>query len=175
MRFLLLAVSLPLFILDQITKHWVVRHFPPPDEDPTVEIEVVPGFFWLHRLHNTGFSFGTLNGWKYANWVLGGIAVAALTAIVWMWRKGGFPTRTGRISAALLVSGICGNVVDRLTHGYVVDFLRFRLGAWYERLSGSPFFASFNVADSCISVAAVLLFITAFQKPPAPAPKEATT
>ena len=174
MRFLLLAVSLPLFMLDQITKHWVVRRFPSPDEDPTVEIEVIPGFFWLHRLHNTGFSFGTLNGWKYANWVLGGVAVTALTAIVWMWKKGGFPTKTGQLCAALLVSGIVGNVTDRLTHGYVVDFLRFRLGDWYERLTGSPFFASFNVADSCITVAAVLLFITAFQKP-AEASAEART
>ena len=184
----LLFLSLPLYILDQLTKWWTVARFDDPDtagfqvrrffgrvlnDDPTTadyheEIEVIPGFFWLHRLHNTGVAFGKFNGGAYSNYIFGGISLAAFVAITWMWRRNLFPTRLGRLSAALLLSGIAGNLTDRLTHGYVVDFLHFRLGPAYARLSGSEYFPSFNVADSCITVAAILLFLTSFQKMPAP-------
>ena len=164
----LLSLTLPLYLLDQATKLWVLRRFAPPDDvGGHEEIEVIPGFFWLHRLHNTGVAFGRFNGGAYSNVIFGSISLVALIAIAVLWRKNGFPTRLGRTAAALFITGILGNLTDRLSHGYVVDFLRFRLGTWYERLTGSPFFASFNVADSCICVAAGLLFLSAWQKQPA--------
>jgi signal peptidase II len=164
----LLSLTLPLYLIDQATKLWVLRRFPPPTEfGPHEEIEVIPGFFWLHRLHNTGVAFGRFNDGKHSNLIFGSISLAALVAVVAIWRGNGFPTRIGRAAATLLITGILGNLTDRLVHGYVVDFLRFRLGDWYRKLTGDPFFASFNVADSCICIAAALLFISAFQKPKA--------
>jgi signal peptidase II len=166
-----LTVSLPLLVLDIVTKIWCVGRFPHPELDPLPEIEVVPGFFWLHRLHNTGMAFGQLNGWKYANYLFLPLYLGALFMIVRFSRTGVFPGRLGRLAAALMVSGICGNMIDRLTRGYVVDFLRFRLGDWYERLTGSPYFASFNVADACICVAAGCLLVISFF-PPSVEPEE---
>jgi signal peptidase II len=165
----LLFLTFPLYLLDQATKLWVLRRFAPPGEFGSEEIEVIPGFFWLHRLHNTGVAFGRFNGGAYSNLIFGTISLVALVAIAVIWRKNGFPTQVGKLAAALLITGILGNLTDRLWHGYVVDFLRFRLGTWYERLTGSPFFASFNVADSCICVAAALLFFCAWRPAPAPA------
>ncbi|MGI8602633.1 MAG: signal peptidase II [Verrucomicrobiales bacterium] len=150
-------LTLPLYLLDQITKILVLRRFPPPDELGNFEeIEVVPGFFWLHRLHNTGVAFGRFNEVAYSNLIFGAVSVVALIAIVIMWAKNTFPTRLGQISAALLMAGILGNLTDRVWHGYVVDFLKFDLKfmVW----------PSFNVADSCICVAAVFLFLSAWQK-----------
>ncbi|MFN0125697.1 MAG: signal peptidase II [Verrucomicrobiales bacterium] len=190
MRRWLLFLSLPLYILDQVTKWWTVARFDDPDaegfqvgrffgrtlnHDPSTAdfhetIEVIPGFFWLHRLHNTGIAFGRFNGGAWSNYIFGSISLAAFIAITWMWRRNVFPTRLGKLAATLLLTGIVGNLTDRLVHGYVVDFLRFRLGETYARLSGDPFFPSFNVADSCITVAAVLLLLTSFQKPPPPTP-----
>jgi signal peptidase II len=164
----LLFLTLPLYLFDQATKLWVVRRFAPPGEFESEEIEVIPGVFWLHRLHNTGVAFGRFNGGAYSNLIFGTISLVALVAIAVIWRKNGFPTRVGKLAAALLITGILGNLTDRLWHGYVVDFLRFRLGTWYERLTGSPFFASFNVADSCICIAAALLFFCAWRPAPAP-------
>lgn len=186
----LLLISLPLYVLDQLTKWWTVARFDDPDtegfqvrtffgrvlnDDPLTglyheEIEVIPGFFWLHRLHNTGVAFGKFNGGAWSNYIFGTVSLTAFLAITWMWRKNIFPTRLGKLAATLLLSGIAGNLTDRLVHGYVVDFLHFRLGPWYARLSGSEYFPSFNVADSCITVAAVLLFLTSWQKGPEPAP-----
>ncbi len=158
MRFFLL-LSLPLYVLDQVTKYLIVASFPNPYLEPArPPIEVIPGFFNIVRVHNTGMAFGKFNGSEYANLAFGLIAVTALVAIVMLWRKDAFPTRSGKIAASLLVSGILGNFTDRVMpgRGYVVDFLDFHLGGYH--------WPSFNVADSCICVAAALLFLSAFQK-----------
>jgi signal peptidase II len=159
-------LTLPLYILDQVTKIWVLRRFRDPDVFGFEEIEVIPNFFWLHRLHNTGVAFGQFNGGQYSNLIFGGISVLAFFLILWMWKSQSFPTAMGKTSAALLISGIMGNVTDRLWHGYVVDFLRFDLKVMM--------WPSFNVADACICVAAALLFLSSFQKIPA-AEKENTS
>jgi signal peptidase II len=149
---------LPLYILDQATKAWVLKRFPAPDDLAGYhEIEVIPDFFWLHRLHNTGVAFGRFNGGEYSNLIFGTVSVVALVAIVLMWLKGSLPTKLGKTAAALLIAGIVGNLTDRLWHGYVIDFLKFDLKFMM--------WPSFNVADSCICIAAVLLFLSAWQKP----------
>ncbi len=154
----LLSLTLPLYVLDQLTKHWILRRFPEPTYVSGDHIEVVPGFFNLVRVHNQGMAFGIGNGTPYANPLFLLIATVAVTAIVWLWRKGSFPDRTGKVAASLLLCGIFGNVTDRLIHGYVVDFLDFNLG--FMR------WPSFNVADSCICIAAGLLFILSFRPHP---------
>ncbi|MCB1236043.1 MAG: signal peptidase II [Verrucomicrobiae bacterium] len=157
MRYILF-LSLPLFFIDQLTKYWIVSDFPAPDSAETQRvIEAIPGFFNIVRVHNTGMAFGRFNGAEHANLAFGAIAITALGAIFWLWKKGAFPGPGAKTAAALLVSGILGNFTDRVLpgRGYVVDFLDFFVGAHH--------WPSFNVADSCICVAAGLLFVSAFR------------
>lgn len=183
---LFLLLSLPLFVLDQITKWWIVFKFPAPyvnefgqHVEPT---EVVwEGFFNLVRRHNQGVAFGFGNGTSWAPVVFLGVLVVALVLICVFWRKGAFENRPAKIAAALLVAGILGNLTDRLfqgfwleehedksfmtrlSKGYVVDFIDLKLPG-YEKISprSGGHWPAFNVADSCISCAAVLLFVSAF-------------
>ena len=162
-----LALSLPLFILDQITKSVIVAKFADPRLGYVESVPVIDGFFNIVRVHNTGVAFGMFNGTAWANVFFTVVASAALVFITILWRKGTFPTRVGKLAAALLASGVVGNLTDRLFRGYVVDFLDFIL-PFYDKIDprSGGHFPSFNVADSCITVAAVCLFITAFQTPP---------
>jgi signal peptidase II len=170
MRKFLLTLTLPLYVLDQWTKWLIVSNFPDAVNEPVAHrvIEVIPGFFNLVRVHNTGMAFGIMNGAEHANWFFGAIGVIAMAAITILWRKGAFPDILSKVAASLLVSGILGNLTDRLLpgRGYVVDFLDFRppfYGALFPATGGH--FPSFNVADSCICIAAVLLIIAAFRQP----------
>jgi signal peptidase II len=149
---LLLLLTLPLYILDQITKFLVLANIP-----THVTIEVIPGFFNLVQVHNTGAAFGML---KDNNWFFIGLASVALIAVAVMAKRGCFLDTPTRLGAALLASGILGNLTDRLLHGYVVDFLDVIL-PWYGH------WPAFNVADSCICVAAFLFLISGFLAPKA--------
>jgi signal peptidase II len=154
---LLLALSIPLYVLDQWSKHWIVARFPLYE----VEEEVIAGVFWLHHAANTGVAFGLFNGTAYANYAFGAISLAALGLLTWFYRMGLFPSALSRTAVALLVAGILGNLTDRLIHGYVVDFLKFDFG--FPPFNPWP---SFNVADSCVVVAASLLMVASFVEKP---------
>ncbi len=159
---LLLLLSLPLYILDQITKHWIVANFPLRGEG----MVIIENFFVIHHIDNTGIAFGQFNGGAYSNYIFGTIAIAAMGFITWLYRKGMFSGPFSRIAIVLLVAGVCGNFTDRLIHGYVVDFLSFDLHVPFA----SPW-PSFNVADSCVVIAACLLAIASFKEAPDEAPK----
>jgi len=160
MRFILF-LSLPLYVLDQITKHLIVKNFPAPPSHHS--IEVIPGFFYLVRVHNNGMAFGVLNGSPYANWLFGTFCIIALTIITVLWKRNAFPDKITRTAAALLVAGILGNFTDRIFRGYVVDFLDFQPPGYGKLVpSSGGHFPSFNVADSCICIAAGLLVLSAF-------------
>lgn len=181
---LFLYLSIPLLILDQASKWWIVDNFNAPpnhvakpgcEEPYTAEkydqIQVISGFFNIVRVHNTGMAFGIGNGTKAAKIIFPIIASLAIGMITWLWRKGAFPTMVSKLAVALLLPGILGNLIDRLLpcRGYVVDFLDFIL-PFYGKISsnGSNHFPSFNVADSCICIAAALLIISAFKGEPEP-------
>jgi signal peptidase II len=167
MRKLILFITLPLFVLDILTKQYIVSNFPDPEMiDPGTGrvVPVIDGFFSIVRVHNRGVAFGLGNHTEWANVVFGCVTVAALALIWWLCRTNAFPTKTSKVAVALLLSGVFGNLLDRFLRGYVVDFLHFYVG---ERQ-----WPSFNVADSCICIAAGLLFISAFQKAPVVKPKE---
>lgn len=171
---LLLWLSLPLLILDQVTKYLIYVNFEPPTNYYVDEIpkqgEGYLGFLYIHRVHNTGIAFGTFNGGAYANVIFGFIAASALVLLFWFSKKDAFPTRIGKIAVALLVAGIIGNLSDRIFYGYVVDFisvdLHFSFTPFWSDHPFGPRFASFNIADACISFAAIFLIIAAFQVPP---------
>ncbi len=149
---LLLLLTLPLYLLDQATKFAIVRHFVEGESS-----NVIPGFFNLARVHNKGIAFGNFSDKPFANTLFTVVALSALAAIIFYWLRGAFAGRLNGVAVALLVSGILGNLTDRLIHGYVVDFLDFFVGDWH--------WYTFNIADSCICIAAGLLFISAFRTP----------
>ncbi len=154
---LLLLLTLPLYVLDQWSKHWIMDRF----DLSQGSMEVIPGTFWLHHAANTGVAFGMFNGTKYANYAFGAIALGALALITWFYKKGLFPGKISRVAIALLVSGIFGNLTDRFVVGYVVDFLLFDF-----RFPPFNPWPSFNVADSCVVVSAILLAVSSFFEDP---------
>lgn len=175
---LLLFLSLPLYVLDQITKFWTVGKFPPPWSHEAFHEPVVENFFHLVRVHNQGVAFGFGNGSAWAPVVFLFVPVVALTMIRIFWKKGVFNHPMSQVAVALLISGIFGNLTDRLvqgflleefkgasfwqrlSEGYVVDFIAVKLPL-YDKIvpSSGGWWPAFNVADSCICIAAVLLFI----------------
>ncbi|HEY8901082.1 MAG TPA: signal peptidase II [Chthoniobacterales bacterium] len=152
---LLLGVTLPLYLLDQLTKA-LVLHFISPDHPRPV----IPDFFTLVQWHNTGAAFSLLSN---NNAFFIGLSSVALIALAIFARRGAFSDRWMALGAALLAAGILGNLTDRLLHGYVVDFLLFDLHVPFA----SPW-PAFNIADSCICVAAVIFILSSlFEKKPA--------
>ncbi len=145
-----LALALIVIVLDQFTKTLVIGWFQYGDSRP------VTGFFNLVRAHNTGAAFSFLAdaaGWQ--RWFFAGLGLAASAFIVWMIRS--HPTQKLFCAAvSLIMGGALGNVVDRLLHGYVVDFLQFRF-ALLEPLFHGGYFPAFNLADSAITLGAALL------------------
>lgn len=149
----LAAISLPLFLLDQGTKWWVLSEIPLHGSIP-----VIPGFFNLTHCYNTGAAFGLGQNNNLFFLLLSAAAFLGITAF-WMLEKiREIPTR---FACALLLAGIAGNLLDRILHGHVVDFLDFVL-PWYG------VWPAFNVADSCICVAAATLVVASFFSPPPP-------
>jgi signal peptidase II len=82
------------------------------------------------------------------------LSLVAFVALLIAWKKNVFPDKFSRWGVALIISGILGNVTDRLIHGYVVDFIQVDLHVKYA----NPW-PTFNVADSCIFIAAGLFII----------------
>jgi signal peptidase II len=175
---LLLVLTLPLYIIDQITKFWTIGTFQPPWHQPGAHITVIENFFYLVRVHNQGVAFGFGNGTAWAPVVFLFVPFIALTLLVIFWRKKAFTHPLSILAAALLVCGILGNLTDRLvqgflledfkhgsfwerlSQGYVVDFIAIKI-PFYDKLvpSSGGWWPAFNVADSCICIAAVLLFL----------------
>jgi len=153
----LLFISLPLFVVDQLTKWWIVDSYAQGE----LGISVVPGFFHIVRVHNTGAAWGMFNGTAHSNIALSVVSGLALVLLLVLWWKKAFTTIIGKLAAALLMAGILGNLADRIARQYVVDFLDFQFGDYH--------FPTFNVADSCITVAAAFFLISAFL----PEPKKA--
>jgi len=175
---LLLFLTLPLYVIDQITKFWTVYHLPPHWVQPQAVLYSVGDFFHWIRVHNQGVAFGFGNGTAWAPVVFLCVPIIALTMIRIFWKKGVFNHPVSKVAVALLLCGIFGNLTDRLVQGflltelaeatfwqrlsagYVVDFISVKLPL-YDKIvpSSHGWWPTFNVADSCICIAAVMLFI----------------
>ena len=140
-----LGMALLILIADQFTKILIVGSYRLGDST------FITSFFNIVRAHNTGAAFSFLagaSGWQ--RWLFTGIGVVATVFIVWMLRS--HPgQKLFSFSLACILGGAIGNVVDRLLHGYVVDFLQLHWGGWY--------FPAFNIADSTITIGAVGLIL----------------
>jgi signal peptidase II len=150
MRFILF-LTIPLYALDQLTKQWILRSISPYEAR-----NVVPDFFNLVNVPNTGAAFGSFKGNNTFFVIISLIALVVVTILLVRHYRSD-PWRD--VSLALLLAGILGNLTDRLLHGHVVDFLLFNLHIRYA----DPW-PAFNVADSCISIAVVLFIIHSFRK-----------
>lgn len=140
-----LGIAFIVIVLDQITKALILADFQLGDS------RYVNEFFNVVRVHNTGAAFSFLAdaaGWQ--RWFFVGLGAVATVFIVWMLRRHG-EQRVFSWALSLILGGAIGNVIDRLLHGYVVDFIQVHYG--------SAYFPSFNVADSAITVGAVLLIL----------------
>ena len=142
-----LWLGVAVMVLDQWTKWLVVEHF-----EEFEEIVLLP-VLELMRLHNTGAAFSFLSdadGWQ--RWVFIGLGVAVSAGIlVWLRR---LPAKGQGLLASglsLILGGALGNVIDRVLHGHVIDFIRVH----YEE----HYFPAFNVADSAITIGAVLIVL----------------
>ncbi len=140
------SLAAVLVLLDQLSKSLITRSFTLGQRHP-----VIDGFFDLTLVYNTGAAFSFLagaGGWQ--RWFFIAIGAAAAVFILsLLWRHGA--QRLFAFGLALILGGAVGNVIDRLLHGQVVDFLLLYWRGLY--------WPAFNVADSAITVGAALLIL----------------
>ena len=140
-----LFASFGIYMVDQTTKAWGVRalRF---GGDKTI----VRGFLDLVYTENRGIAFGQLQeGGAFGRWFFVVLAIAAAIAVFYYFLR--TPRNDDRVlgACALLLAGIAGNLTDRVRLGYVIDFIVMHAGSWH--------WPTFNVADTSISVGALLL------------------
>ncbi|MFZ2301476.1 MAG: signal peptidase II [Gallionella sp.] len=138
-----LSLSALVIVLDQLTKAWITDHFAYGESLRILSV------FDLVLVHNTGAAFSFLSdAGGMQRWLFSIIAVVASVWIIWLLRRHGAQTLFA-LSLSLILGGALGNLIDRITYGYVIDFLHFHWGEHY--------FPAFNVADSAITCGAFLM------------------
>jgi signal peptidase II len=163
-----LLLILLLIGLDQITKQLAVTHLSLYEPRPLLPL------LNLHLVYNPGAAFSFLSqadGWQ--RWFFSGLALS-ISIVLALWLSRLQPTeKWTRLSLSLILAGALGNLIDRVIHGYVIDFIDF----FYPAGHCLPLFAhfgqgchwpTFNLADSAISVGAVLLLCSQFFETEAP-------
>ncbi len=144
-----LFLSILVIILDQLSKAVINSHF---QYGESMEIT---GFFNLVLVHNSGAAFSFLHdAGGMQRWLFSGIAIIASVWIIWLLRKHA-AQKLFSIALALILGGALGNLIDRISYGYVVDFLDFYWNTYH--------FPAFNIADSAITCGAILLIIDSFK------------
>ena len=142
-RWLVLAGCL--LIVDQLTKLWFDSSLRYGER-----VQVLP-FFDFTLLYNPGAAFSFLAdqaGWQ--RWFFTALGLGAAVFMLWMMHTNRTQQRL-LLALALILSGAIGNVIDRIAYGHVIDFLLFYWQNWY--------YPAFNVADSCITLGAILLIL----------------
>ena len=145
-----LGIAAIIILLDQFSKVLIVGSMQLHDS------HTVTSFFNIVRWHNTGAAFSFLAGaagWQ--RWFFIALGAVAALVIVWMLRSHG-GQRLFCWALALILGGAVGNVIDRVLHGYVVDFIQLHYAGAY--------FPAFNIADSAITIGAGLLILDELQR-----------
>jgi signal peptidase II len=145
---LLWLLTAGILALDQLTKYWIAARLPfGTYGEAEGALTVVPGFFYLVHVGNTGAAWSIMTGKSV---LLAALAAATLVAI-YLWRRTlGLRDRMAQICFGLLCGGIAGNLIDRIWHKHVIDFIDLHFGSYV--------YPTFNVADSGICVG-VLLYL----------------
>ena len=140
-----LGLSFIILLVDQFTKVLIVGYYHLGDST------YVTSFFNVVRAHNSGAAFSFLagaSGWQ--RWFFTVIGFVAAAVIIWMLRSHA-GQKLFSFAMACILGGAIGNVIDRMAHGYVIDFLDFH---WH-----GMHFPAFNVADSAITLGAICLIL----------------
>jgi len=148
----LLATLILSISCDQLSKAWVIAHIPVGSVDG--RIPIVEGFFYVAHARNAGAAFNLLLDWP-ARWrltVFVAVAALAIAVILSFYRGLDSRDRFNSLSLGLVMGGAIGNLIDRIVHGEVIDFLHFRLWSGYS-------WPDFNLADLCIVTGVVALLI----------------
>lgn len=144
------AVAALVFFLEQITK-WIVLG--PLDLRNTQVVEILP-FFRLWYTENHGISLGLFQASSDAmRWALVAVTSAIAVGVAWWLTREEKPG--DQVALGMVLGGALGNILDRVRHGYVVDFADLHFGEF------RPFFI-FNVADAAISIGVAILLLRAF-------------
>ena len=142
------AVVGGIVVADQATKAWIRRLL-----DLHESIEVIPGLLALTRVHNTGAAFGMFNAMEFAGktLLLTVVATLALAGVAWYARSIPPADRLARLGVACILGGAIGNLIDRATTGYVLDFVDASWRTWH--------FWAFNVADASITFGVIFMIL----------------
>ncbi len=140
--------------LDQLTKYWISVRLPFGSYGLSGQT-VIPGFFNLVHVGNTGAAWSMFAGRSLFLAILAG---ATLVAIHFWRRQLGLRDHTAQLTFGLLCGGIVGNLVDRLAYGHVVDFIDLHFGSFT--------YPTFNVADSAICVGVFWYILWSLRQPP---------
>jgi signal peptidase II len=137
-----------LVVIDQATKALVRARF-----DLHESVTLIPGFLDLTRVHNTGAAFGLLNAaeFPFKSVVLVLVAAAALAGVALYAAMLPIEQRLARVGLSFILGGAAGNLIDRISTGYVVDFVDAYWRGWH--------FWAFNVADAAITVGVGLMIL----------------
>jgi len=150
LRFLWLTLAL--IAIDQFTKQWVIRVF-----DLYESVAVMP-YVNLTYVRNFGAAFSFLSdqgGWQ--RWLFTILAITiSVVLVIWLRRNPAGLWRQN-LAFSLILAGAVGNVIDRLIYGYVIDFIDVYVNQWH--------WPAFNVADSAITIGAILMLLEAFFEP----------
>lgn len=130
------SVVVLVIIIDQITKLLISKYIPTP-------INIIPNFFRIIYTTNKGIIFGFLQNY---GWLPLMITLLILLIIIYFYDQLP-PTKTGQILWGMIVGGAAGNLIDRLLHGFVIDFISLN------------FWPAFNIADSAITIGIIGLII----------------
>ena len=141
----MVGLGLLVIVLDQLTKHWITSYFSTKPQGYSVPI--LGQVLTLVYLENPGVAFSLLEGQAVMFFFIA-IAIGVIGYLYWRSRENG--SLLLKLSFGLVLGGAIGNLIDRFSHTYVVDFVHFQIPGVFN-------FAVFNVADSAISVGVVLL------------------
>ena len=144
-------IAAVIVLVDQVTKMVVRTRFELHDS-----MTVIEGFFDLTRVHNTGAAFGMLNNADFPlkSALLMLVAAAALAGVALYAAMLPPAQWLARLGLAFILGGAAGNLIDRVSFGYVLDFFDFYWRGWH--------FWAFNVADAAITVGVGLMILDLF-------------
>ncbi len=150
---LLLILAAAVLFLDQASKLWIVNTLPEGSFFPPQNIEIIPGFFNIVHVTNTGAAWSMFSGHIWPLTVVGFVVLACL----FYFRKAlELDLPKVQLGYGLMIGGIVGNMIDRIRIQKVIDFLDFQFGDYH--------FPSFNIADSGITVGVVIYILLSFRQ-----------
>jgi len=153
-----------LIILDQFTKFLVALHIP-----QNVSVRIIDNFFNLTHIRNPGVAFGLFadSDLEFKATLFIVFSAIAIVAILVFFHETPSHKKIALVGLILIFSGAIGNLIDRILYKEVIDFIDFHFGSYH--------WPAFNIADSCITIGVVLMFIDIIKDGAAPQRPQGTS